>query len=455
MKPMLSLITAAAAVLLTQAPGWAADKPATPKQPPASLKYIWAKAYHIPPETTTEESGYFGLCEGKNGRIYIGCAAYGRNAYLVEFDPATEKMKVVLDTHKLVGLPLEPTGYAAQAKIHTRNFVGPSGKIYVGSKQGYPTAKEKETGKVATYRGGFVMTYDPATDKAVNLGMPMALDDKRQPPGAKEGEGVIDVTADEERGLIYVMTCEHQHWMLFDTKHPEKGYRDLGPIVRDQPNTLIDKQGRATAITKDYQIARYDPATDKVTVDQLLVDGKPFPELIGPNAIHPDWRLAADGRTAYLQLLNDLRMFQVDLGEASGKPVLGKSLGNRVKGKNPDSRGSISIAPDGRVYSAVRVDNETGFGTGYLHHLARFDPRAREMADLGVLAVKNPDFFDFKGPQAKNLDGSLKPRHGYHTLPDGSLTPLHVIMATIVAHDGTIYATTIYPFTLLRVPPMR
>jgi hypothetical protein len=130
------------------------------------LNYLWAKAYHIPPETTTEESGYFALCEGKNGRIYIGCAAYGRDSYLVEFDPETEKMRIVLDTHKLVGLPLEPTGYAAQSKIHTRNFVGPSGKIYVGSKQGYPTAKEKETGKVATYRGGYVMTYDPATGTA-------------------------------------------------------------------------------------------------------------------------------------------------------------------------------------------------------------------------------------------------------------------------------------------------
>src|SRR5436853_7674549 len=101
---------------------------------PASLKYLQAKAYHIPPETTTEESGYFSLCEGKNGRIYVGCAAYGRNSYLVEFDPESEKMRVVLDTHKLVGLPMELTGYAAQSKIHTRNFVGPSGKIYLGSK---------------------------------------------------------------------------------------------------------------------------------------------------------------------------------------------------------------------------------------------------------------------------------------------------------------------------------
>ena len=73
------------------------------------------------------------------------------------------------------------------------------------------------------------------------------------------------------------------------------------------------------------------------------------------------------------------------------------------------------------------------------------------MVDLGIIAVKNPDFFDFKGPQAKNPDGSLRPRHGFHTLPDGTLTPLHVIMALIVAHDGTVYATTLAPFTLLRI----
>src|SRR5438309_1285647 len=288
MKPVLSFIAGTAVLFLVQASVRGAEQDAATSKPPAALKYLWAKAYHIPPETTTEESGYFSLCEGKNGRIYIGCAAYGRDSYLVEFDPATEKMRIVLDTHKLVGLPLEPTGYAAQSKIHTRNFVGPSGKIYLCPKQGYPTAREKETGKIATYRGGYVMTYDPATDKAVNLGMPLSLDDKRQPAGAKEGEGVIDVTADEGRGLIYVITCEHQHWMLLDTKHPESGYRDLGPILRDQPNTLIDRHGRATAITKDYELARYDPASDKVTVDRLLMDGKPFRDVLGPGAVHPD-----------------------------------------------------------------------------------------------------------------------------------------------------------------------
>src|SRR5262245_17342448 len=236
MQSRLSFIAGAAVLLLTLPPASAADPPPKPK--PDNLAYLAAKAYHIPPETTTEESGYFALCEGKDGKIYIGTAAYGRNSYLVEFDPKTEKMRIVVDTHKLIGLPLEPTGYAAQSKIHTRNFVGPSGIIYMGTKQGYPTAEEKKSGKIATYRGGYVITYDPDTGKSVNLGMPMPLGDKRLPADATEGEGVIDVTADEERGLLYVVTCEHQNWMLYEMKHPEKGYRALGQILRDQPNTL-------------------------------------------------------------------------------------------------------------------------------------------------------------------------------------------------------------------------
>lgn len=423
----------------------------------APFPYVVTKAFHIPPETTTEESGYFSLCEGRNGKIYVGTAAYGRNAYLVEFNPATEKLRIVLDVHKLVGLPLTPTGYAAQSKLHTRNFVGPSGKIYVGSKQGYPTAAEyaalKRGETIPTYRGGYVIVYDPATDTAENLGLPMPIENK--PAGAKEGEGVIDVTADEARGLIYVITCEEQHWMLYEVK--TRKFRELGPILRDQPNTLIDAQGRGTAITKDYQVARYNPKTDKVSVDPLLVDGKPFAEVLGTNRVHPDWRITPDGKTAYVQVLNDLRMFRVDLSGKEGKPVVATSLGDRLAGVHPDSRGSISIGPDGRVYSAIRVDNKTGFGTGYLHHLVRHDPKKKKsaMEDLGVFTVSNPGFFDFKGTQAKNPDGSLRPRHGYHTLPDGTLTPLHVIMGMIVARDGTIYATTIYPYSLLKVETVK
>src|SRR3954453_17262988 len=114
MKAIVSLAAAAATLFLAQTAVRPSGQGAITRHssPP---KYVWAKAYHIPPETTTEESGYFSLCEGKDGRIYVGCAAYGRDSYLVEFDPTTENMRIVLDTHKLAGLPLTPTGYAAQS----------------------------------------------------------------------------------------------------------------------------------------------------------------------------------------------------------------------------------------------------------------------------------------------------------------------------------------------------
>jgi hypothetical protein len=41
---------------------------AKPQAPAAPFPYVWAKAFHVPPETTTEESGYFSLCEGHHLR---------------------------------------------------------------------------------------------------------------------------------------------------------------------------------------------------------------------------------------------------------------------------------------------------------------------------------------------------------------------------------------------------
>jgi hypothetical protein len=177
--------------------------------------YVWAKAWHSLPGTHSDESGYFSLCEGLDGTLYVGTAKYGENACPAAFDPRTEKQRIVIDTHKLCGL--QATGYAAQAKIHTRNFVGPSGKIYCGSKQDF-----RREGDRSEYPGGYLMVYDPRTSQAENLGMPLA------------GQGLIDVTADERRGLIYVVTCEDQHWMLYDTT--TRKYRELGP--RLTPTTM-------------------------------------------------------------------------------------------------------------------------------------------------------------------------------------------------------------------------
>ena len=110
--------------------------------------WLWTTAHAIPSELTSEESGYFSIVEGKNGRLYIGTAKYGANAFLVEFDPTTKKMKSVVDAQKEIGTAA--TGFAAQSKFHTRNNVGRSGKIYLGTKQVQSPCKCGRTGPVHT-----------------------------------------------------------------------------------------------------------------------------------------------------------------------------------------------------------------------------------------------------------------------------------------------------------------
>src|SRR5262245_27569157 len=168
--------------------------------------WLLAQAYKIPSEYTNLESGYFSIIEGHNGRVYVGTAKYGVNSYLLEFDPKSGAFKMVLDVHKTIGSNAK--GFAAQAKLHTRNNVGTSGKIYVGSKQGYPEKGEKRT----DYLGGYVLTYDPKTGQTEHFGI------------AKKHHGIISVTPDEARGVAYISTCsddrpvDHTHFMILDLK---------------------------------------------------------------------------------------------------------------------------------------------------------------------------------------------------------------------------------------------
>ncbi|MDB6173876.1 MAG: hypothetical protein JWL59_3187 [Chthoniobacteraceae bacterium] len=386
--------------------------------------YVPATAFYIMPETTSEESGYFSLSESLDGAIHIGTAKYNHNAFLVEFDPKTGKQQIVLDTNKTCGL--SASGYAAQAKLHTRNFVGPSGRVYVGSKQGY-RAKDD----TSDYPGGYVMVYDPRSGHSENLGMPLP------------GQGIIDVVADESRDRIYAVTCEEQHWMI--GKLAGTSWKELGPLLTPFATTLVDSRGVASSITKEFELAQYDPATERITSRPIMVGGQRWTRADN-NAI-PIWQLDPDGRHAWLTLMNDPTLLCIDL-QSAGEHANAENCGRFIEGKNPDCRSALTIHPDGRIYALVRIDNTTGFGTGYLHHLVRYDPVARKHEDLGVLKVRNPDYFDWTpGP-----DGKAKPwTHGFHRLPDGTLTPLHAHLALLAARDGTLYATVLYPFTLLKI----
>lgn len=428
-RPLMCFV----ALLLPLAQAVHADPPERAgAQPPFS--YLFGTAHHVLPETHNQESGYFSLNEDHHGRIYVGTAKYGVNAYLVQFDPECGQQRIVIDTHELCDIDAE--GMAAQAKIHTRNHVADSGRVYVGSKQGYP-----EDGQRATdYRGGHLMRYDPQRDEAECLGQVPLL-----------GHGVADVVADEQRNILYAVVHQDATRGALWMRRPIEGDdTDAWRGLYDKPTfygqTLLDHRGHAHMLSESGELVSYDPEAHTLRVRPMIVEGEPFDaEGRGP----PTWVIAPDGHTAYIIYMREPMLYRVDLTTTGDTAVL-ENLGPAIDvDRATDSRCALSFGPDGNVYLVVRRENTTGFGEGRLHHLARYDPEADVMTDLGVLAVENPGFFDFEAARADDRPDLL--HRGFRELPDGTLVPDLNHLAMIVADDGTAYVTILYPFTLLRI----
>ena len=395
------------------------------------IRWLPATAYHIPSEFTSEESGYQSLGEGKNGLIYIGCAKYGVNAYLVEFDSKTARIRAVVDAMKSIGSTAR--GFAAQAKIHSHLPVAPSGRIYFGTKQGYP----KEGEKRSDYPGGYPMIYDPSTETTRVFPIPVPL------------QGVISHVPDEKRGISYVSTCddarptEETRFLVLD--HKTERYRDLGDMARSYAYIQRDFRGRALHLASEARVGCFDPVAGKLFMLKMTVDGKePTPDslLFENHPLQPG--ISPDGRRLYLLPMSENALYFGDLTATDGIIPL-KRVAPVLRGapeKGTDCR-ALDVDRHGRVWAVVK-QSTPGFGD--THHLCRYDGK---WTDLGALYVRNPGYTEF-------TDASGKPKpwhHGFWTTPDGKLSPLHHHMAIKAARDGTIFVTIIAPFTLLRISP--
>ena len=394
---------------------------------PARADWIRGKAYKLPSEYTNQESGYFYIIEGKNGRIYIGAAKYGINGYLLEFDPTTGTTRMVLDVMKTIGSTAR--GFAAQAKIHTRNNVGASGRIYVGTKQGYPEKGESRD----LYPGGYVMTFDPANNRCEHFGI------------AKPKHGIISVMPDEAHGLVYVSTCsddrpiDHSHFMVLDLK--TRKYTDLGDTEIAYAFIILDQKRRAYHPVAGGTLFRYDPETARVEQMLMRIDKQVPPYSLRRNSAILNWDATQDGRWLYSVEMTTNQLFQFDL--ASTGPILeGRSCGPLLKKARATDCRALCVGHRGTVWAAV---TEQGLPTGPLLHLVSYQAEIMQPMDHGAIAIANPDFATMTLP-----DGKPKPWH--HTIrreKDGTLTPWQP-MGVCQASNGTVYVLTIAPFTLIR-----
>ena len=175
---------------------------------PEKPAWLLGNAYKIPSQYTNQESGYFSIVEGHNGRLYIGTAKYGVDAYLIEFDPKTAEMKMVIDVHKVIGSDatrLRGSGEDSHAQQRRRQRQD----LLSAPSRAIPEKGEKRS----DYPGGYVLTYDPATGKSEHFGIAKAAARHHQRP-ARRGAGVAYIsTCSDDRPI------DHTHFMVLDLKN--------------------------------------------------------------------------------------------------------------------------------------------------------------------------------------------------------------------------------------------
>ena len=394
-------------------------------------KWLSAKAHVIPKWTAPEGEGYFSIIEGRNQRLYIGTHANGANSWLVEFTPKTAKTRVVVDAHKAIGTNLK--GFGAQAKIHSRNNVGASGKIYFCTKQGYPAKGEKRT----AYPGGYPMVYDPATGKTRVYPIPV------------KHHGLISITPDESRGLAYLSSssdarpADGTHFVVLNLKTGQ--YTDLGDLAHMYAFIVIDARGRAYHPIRGGGIGRYNPATGKLARLRQTIDGKPpaaNSNLADPNGHPINWDISPDRKTLYSVPMSGNALYAYDL-TGTGSTLKGRKLGDLI----PDAKGSdcraVCVGPTGTVWASV-----THKVPGYRrHHLVSWRPGDRQPKDHGPVAIANPRYTAFKGQNGKPLPY----HHGFHQLPSKIFTTKYVTMGVCEGRDGFVNLLVMHPYTLLRI----
>jgi hypothetical protein len=401
-------------------------------------QWLPATAHLVPEATAPEGEGYFSLIEGKNGRLYVGTHANGVNAWLVEFDPRTGKMTPVVDAMKAVGS--RARGFAAQAKIHTRNNVGASGKIYFGTKQGYPGKGEQRE----DYPGGYPMVYDPATGKTQVYPIPVPH------------QGINSITPDEARGVAYVSTCsdgrpgpgESSLFLVLDLKTGK--YRKLVDTQHVYGFIVLDHRGRAYHPILGGEIARYDPRTGKLAKLKQTIDGRPPApalHLADRPRGHPlNWDVSPDGKTLYCVPMCTNRLFAYDL-TAAGGTLPGRDLGPLLPAATGTDCRALCVGPKGEVWASVTADS--GYPGVRLHHLVRYRPGEAAPRDLGVVSIKNPDYTRFTDGAGKVL-----PFHGgTFKTPEGVTTSRHVTLGICQTRASGVFVLMLQPYTVLEVAP--
>lgn len=177
------------------------------------------------------------LSTASDGKVYyVLCTdVIDAAAQMFCFDPQTQKISHLGDLSEICGQ--KGMKVVAQGKSHV-NFVESKGKLYFATHVGYFDIKggreqlstSLENG-YQPYPGGHVIAYDLKSKTFEDLGKPY------------NHEGIIDMSMDTTRGLIYGVTWPTGNFFRYDLAR--KKFDDLGPFTM---------KGEAGTLGKDYRV---------------------------------------------------------------------------------------------------------------------------------------------------------------------------------------------------------
>ncbi|HMM17358.1 MAG TPA: hypothetical protein PKC47_07475 [Petrimonas sp.] len=180
---------------------------------------------------------YNAITEASDGKIYyvLSSTRHDVGGQMYSYDPQLDKTEFIADLSEALGE--KEQSYIAQGKSHTE-FYEHDNKLYFSTHVGYyemidgaeHLPKNAPEG-YKLYPGGHFLYYDMSTKKLVSLGL------------APDGEGILTMTMDKERGHLYGITWPKGYFIDYDLNTNKMN--NLG---------LVSEQGENGVIGKDYRV---------------------------------------------------------------------------------------------------------------------------------------------------------------------------------------------------------
>lgn len=340
------------------------------------------------------------LSRGPDGRTYASACAEGVPggfAKLVRFNDESDSLEYLVDVDVAVEDPRD-SGRMTQCKIHYSFAPSMADGILYFATHLSATPYDEPLASAWKY------VIDPA--RAFRGSALAAFDTRRGEvlwwDTLLPGEGCRCMVLDEERGVIYALSCPRDHLVAYDLKSRRR--RDLGRIGNVNSQVLLlDHRHRVWTTSDDGRLVRYDPQVDRIERSPEIV--MPFDRTFqtGWHSLLYDAVRAPDGRSVFASTYSARpQLIRLDLDDGDWGRI--ESLGPTTQPRSSsvpmdpmiDHCGGLVIGRDGWLYYVATRWDDPGLG---LHTasgrfvegvLWKVNPATGDREEVAVLDAPGP-----------------------------------------------------------------